>query len=43
MGYVCFPEETKDIMKSNSALAKQYVNIAYNFLYGGKVTYLIFN
>lgn len=36
MGYVCFPEETKDIMKNNSALAKQYVNIAYNFLYGVK-------
>ncbi|KAF9409286.1 hypothetical protein HW555_011321 [Spodoptera exigua] len=36
MGYVCFPEETKDIMKNNSVLAKQYVNIAYNFLYGVK-------
>ncbi|PZC77657.1 uncharacterized protein LOC110376571 isoform X1 [Helicoverpa armigera] len=36
MGWVCFPEETKDILKNNSVLAKQYINIAYNFLYGVK-------
>lgn len=36
MGLVCFPEETTDILKSNSALAKQYINIAYNFFYGVK-------
>ncbi|XP_047506832.1 MICOS complex subunit MIC27-like isoform X4 [Pieris napi] len=34
MGYVCFPEETKQIMNENGTLAKQYINIAYNFLYG---------
>lgn len=36
MGLVCFPEQTKELMKSNGALAKQYINIAYNFLYGVK-------
>lgn len=36
MGLVCFPEETKDLIKSNGALTKQYINIAYNFLYGVK-------
>ncbi|KAJ8733717.1 hypothetical protein PYW07_014268 [Mythimna separata] len=36
MGYVCFPEETREIMKDNSVLAKKYINIAYNFLYGVK-------
>ncbi|CAG9576201.1 unnamed protein product [Danaus chrysippus] len=36
MGYVCFPEETKQIYKDNGAVAKQYINIAYNFLYGVK-------
>ncbi|CAH2069042.1 unnamed protein product, partial [Iphiclides podalirius] len=36
MGSICFPEETKDLFKSNGALAKQYINIAYNFLYGVK-------
>ncbi|CAH3859612.1 unnamed protein product [Pieris brassicae] len=36
MGYVCFPEETKQIMNENGTLAKQYINIAYNFLYGVK-------
>ncbi|XP_030030936.2 uncharacterized protein LOC115447836 [Manduca sexta] len=36
MGMVCFPEETKEVLKSNSNLAKQYINIAYNFLYGVK-------
>ncbi|XP_041973736.1 MICOS complex subunit MIC27-like isoform X2 [Aricia agestis] len=36
MGYVCFPEETKEIMSENSTLLKQYINIAYNFLYGVK-------
>ncbi|CAK1548739.1 unnamed protein product [Leptosia nina] len=36
MGYVCFPEETKQIMSENGVLAKQYINIAYNFLYGVK-------
>ncbi|XP_053601230.1 MICOS complex subunit MIC27 isoform X2 [Plodia interpunctella] len=35
MGLVCFPEDTKEIVKSNGVLAKQYINIAYNFLYGG--------
>ncbi|XP_021209059.1 uncharacterized protein LOC101737762 isoform X2 [Bombyx mori] len=36
MGLVCFPEDTKEIYKNNSVLAKQYINIAYNFLYGVK-------
>ncbi|RVE52066.1 hypothetical protein evm_003344 [Chilo suppressalis] len=36
MGLVCFPEETRELLKSNGALAKQYINIAYNFLYGVK-------
>lgn len=36
MGFVCFPDETKELVKSNGALAKQYINIAYNFLYGVK-------
>ncbi|KAJ0181440.1 hypothetical protein K1T71_003525 [Dendrolimus kikuchii] len=36
MGFVCFPEETKELAKNNSALVKQYINIAYNFLYGVK-------
>ncbi|CAB3221086.1 unnamed protein product [Arctia plantaginis] len=36
MGLVCFPEETKDILQKNSVLAKQYINIAYNFFYGVK-------
>lgn len=36
MGYVCFPEETKQIIKDNGALLKQYINIAYNFCYGGE-------
>lgn len=36
MGYVCFPEQTKDILKENGAFVKKYVNIAYNFLYGGE-------
>ncbi|CAH0600195.1 unnamed protein product [Chrysodeixis includens] len=36
MGLVCFPDETRDVLKSNSTLAKQYINIAYNFLYGVK-------
>ncbi|XP_075980429.1 uncharacterized protein LOC142979416 isoform X2 [Anticarsia gemmatalis] len=36
MGLVCFPEETKETLKNNSALAKQYINIAYNFLYGDR-------
>ncbi|KAM3960153.1 uncharacterized protein ACR2FA_005782 isoform 1-T1 [Aphomia sociella] len=36
MGMVCFPDETKELIKSNGALAKQYINIAYNFLYGVK-------
>ncbi|CAK1600279.1 unnamed protein product [Parnassius mnemosyne] len=36
MGGICFPEETKEIAKRNGALAKQYINIAYNFLYGVK-------
>ncbi|KPJ17822.1 hypothetical protein RR48_06628 [Papilio machaon] len=36
MGAICFPEETKDLAKNNGALAKQYINIAYNFLYGVK-------
>lgn len=35
MGLVCFPEDTREILKNNSELAKQYINIAYNFLYGG--------
>ncbi|XP_060810378.1 MICOS complex subunit MIC27 isoform X2 [Amyelois transitella] len=34
MGMICFPEDTKELMKSNGVLAKQYINIAYNFLYG---------
>ena len=37
MGYICFPEETKEIMKDNGAFIKQYINIAYNFLYGGNI------
>ncbi|VVC96047.1 unnamed protein product [Leptidea sinapis] len=32
MGYTCFPEDTKRIMSENGTLAKQYMNIAYNFL-----------
>ncbi|XP_068628450.1 MICOS complex subunit MIC27 isoform X2 [Battus philenor] len=36
MGAICFPEETKELAKTNGALAKQYINIAYNFLYGGR-------
>ncbi|XP_049887878.1 uncharacterized protein LOC126382149 [Pectinophora gossypiella] len=36
MGAVCFPEETKELAKENGVLAKQYANIAYNFLYGVK-------
>ncbi|XP_072935578.1 uncharacterized protein [Epargyreus clarus] len=36
MGSICFPDETKELAKSNGALAKQYINIAYNFLYGVK-------
>ncbi|XP_023954735.2 MICOS complex subunit MIC27 [Bicyclus anynana] len=36
MGYICFPEETKQLMKDNGSLAKQYINIAYNFFYGVK-------
>ncbi|CAG9782701.1 unnamed protein product [Diatraea saccharalis] len=36
MGLVCFPEETKEIIKTNGSFAKQYINIAYNFLYGVK-------
>ncbi|CAH0722961.1 unnamed protein product, partial [Brenthis ino] len=36
MGYICFPEETKVIMKNNGSLIKQYINIAYNFFYGVK-------
>lgn len=36
MGYICFPEETKEIIKDNGGLMKQYINIAYNFLYGVK-------
>ncbi|XP_045760748.1 uncharacterized protein LOC123864395 isoform X1 [Maniola jurtina] len=36
MGYICFPEETKQLMKDNGSLLKQYINIAYNFFYGVK-------
>ncbi|KAJ2944001.1 hypothetical protein O0L34_g8326 [Tuta absoluta] len=36
MGAVCFPEETKELAQQNGVLAKQYINIAYNFLYGVK-------
>ncbi|CAH2267812.1 jg5749 [Pararge aegeria aegeria] len=36
MGYVCFPEETKQLMKDNGTLLRQYINIAYNFCYGVK-------
>ncbi|XP_063372641.1 MICOS complex subunit MIC27 [Cydia amplana] len=36
MGMICFPEETKEFTKNNGVLAKQYINIAYNFLYGVK-------
>ncbi|KAI5635841.1 apolipoprotein O domain-containing protein [Phthorimaea operculella] len=36
MGAVCFPEETKELAHQNGVLAKQYINIAYNFLYGVK-------
>ncbi|XP_045453760.1 uncharacterized protein LOC123663063 [Melitaea cinxia] len=36
MGYICFPEETKQIMNDNGVFVKQYINIAYNFLYGVK-------
>ncbi|XP_026484516.1 uncharacterized protein LOC113392348 [Vanessa tameamea] len=36
MGYICFPEETKQFTKDNGAFMKQYINIAYNFFYGVK-------
>ncbi|XP_059049189.1 MICOS complex subunit MIC27 [Achroia grisella] len=36
LGFVCFPDETRELLKNNGVLAKQYVNIAYNFLYGVK-------
>ncbi|CAG9110961.1 unnamed protein product [Plutella xylostella] len=36
MGSVCFPEETKEIARNNGVLARTYINIAYNFLYGVK-------
>lgn len=36
MGFVCFPEESKELAKQDLGLAKQYINIAYNFLYGVK-------
>lgn len=42
MGYICFPEETKEIMKDNSGLIKQYINIAYNFFYGGNTLFYDF-
>lgn len=42
MGMICFPEETKEFTKNNGTLAKQYINIAYNFLYGGNFSYFYF-
>ncbi|XP_026323986.1 uncharacterized protein LOC113233179 [Hyposmocoma kahamanoa] len=36
MGAVCFPEETSQLAAKNGVLAKQYINIAYNFFYGVK-------